>query len=89
MIGRMEVNIHAAKTHFSKLLRKVAEGEEVTISKAGVPVARLIPVTGPAKPRVLGLARGSVWMAHDFDAQLPDDILAGFYGEKPRPRKRK
>lgn len=85
----MEINVHAAKTHFSKLLQRVAAGEEITIAKAGVPVARLIPVTDSTKPRVLGLGRGSAWIADDFDAPLPDEILAGFYGEKFRRRKRK
>ena len=41
----MEVNIHEAKTHLSRLLQKVSEGEEVIISRAGVPVARLVAVS--------------------------------------------
>jgi len=92
----MEVNIHQAKTHFSRLLQKVAAGEEVIIARAGVPVARLVAVE-PEKPKVrpLGFARGEVWVADDFDAPLPDELLAEFYGgavpkvvERPR-RKRK
>ncbi len=91
----MEVNIHEAKTHFSRLLQKVASGEEVTIARAGVPVARLVPIAREKKERPLGFARGEVWIADDFDAPLPDDLLAEFYGgelpklEKPRSRKRK
>jgi prevent-host-death family protein len=42
----MEVNIHEAKTHFSKLLRRVAAGEEIVISRAGKPVAKIVPVAG-------------------------------------------
>ena len=85
----MEVNIHEAKTHLSRLLQRVAQGEEVTISRAGVPVAKLIAVT-PAK-RPLGIARGEIWVAEDFDAPLPDDLLAAFYGETPgeNPRGRR
>jgi prevent-host-death family protein len=75
----MEVNIHEAKTHFSRLLQRVAAGEEVTIARAGVPVARLVAVEPKAK-RPLGFARGQVWVADDFDAPLPDDLLAEFYG---------
>jgi prevent-host-death family protein len=77
----MEVNIHEAKTHFSRLLQRVANGEEVTIARAGVPVARLVAVE-PKKPKVrpLGFARGEVWVADDFDAPLPDDLLKQFYG---------
>jgi prevent-host-death family protein len=76
----MEINIHQAKTHLSRLLRQVANGEEVTIARAGVPVARLVPVTKKQNIRPLGFARGEVWVADDFDAPLPDDLLAQFYG---------
>ena len=88
----MEVNIHEAKTHLSRLLQRVAEGEEVTIARAGVPVARLVAVEKEKSVRPLGFARGEIWIADDFDAPLPDDLLAAFYGEKPRKathRKRK
>jgi prevent-host-death family protein len=90
----MEVNIHEAKTHLSRLLQRVAAGEEVTIARAGVPVARLVAVEAkPKKVRPLGFARGEVWIADDFDAPLPDDLLKAFYGgtlpklEKSRKRK--
>ena len=77
----MEVNIHEAKTHFSRLLQRVAAGEEVVIARAGVPVARLVAVEPQeAKTRPLGFARGEVWVADDFDAPLPDELLAEFYG---------
>jgi prevent-host-death family protein len=92
----MEVNIHEAKTHLSRLLQRVAAGEEVTIARAGVPVARLVAVKAkPNKIRPLGMDRGRVWVADDFDAPLPDDLLKAFYGgtlpplEKTRRRKRK
>jgi len=73
------VNIHEAKTHLSRLLERVQAGEEVTIAKAGRPIARLVPIAAPGK-RPLGLDRGQVWIADDFDAPLPDDILADFEG---------
>ncbi|MGH9513569.1 MAG: type II toxin-antitoxin system Phd/YefM family antitoxin [Terriglobales bacterium] len=76
----MEVNIHEAKTHLSRLLRKVVDGEEVVIARAGVPVAKLVAVKKHGKTRPLGMDRGRVWVADDFDAPLPDDLLAEFYG---------
>jgi prevent-host-death family protein len=90
----MEVNIHEAKTHLSRLLQRVAAGEEVTIARAGTPVARLIAVEAKKSSRPLGFARGQVWIADDFDAPLPDDLLAAFYGGDPpktekKPRRRR
>lgn len=76
----MEVNIHQAKTHLSRLLQRVAAGEEVTIARAGIPVARLVAAEPRKKVRPLGFARGQVWVAEDFDAPLPEDVLREFYG---------
>ncbi len=73
------VNIHEAKTHLSRLLERVQAGEEVTIAKAGRPVARLVPIAAAGK-RPLGLDKGKGWIADDFNAPLPDDILADFEG---------
>jgi prevent-host-death family protein len=72
------VNVHEAKTHFSKLLGRVEQGEEIVIARAGRPVARLSPVSPASKKRVLGGARGQVWIADDFDAPLPDAVLSDF-----------
>jgi prevent-host-death family protein len=74
------VNIHEAKTHLSRLLAEVMAGEEVIIAKAGKPVAKLVPVTGDGLSRVMGIDRGRVWMSEDFDAPLPEDVLAAFEG---------
>lgn len=71
------MNVHEAKTHFSRLLDRVAAGEEVTIAKAGKPVARLVPAGVPSERR-LGADRGRVVIAEDFDAALPADALADF-----------
>jgi prevent-host-death family protein len=75
----MEVNIHEAKTHLSKLLARVALGEEVIIAKAGKPVARLVAIKKPKGKRPLGLAKGEIWVADDFDAPLPPEIEESFY----------
>jgi len=69
-----QVNVHEAKTHLSRLLSRVAAGEEIIISKAGKPVARLVPYKQPKKKRVPGQDKGKVWIADDFDAPLPDEI---------------
>lgn len=63
----MVVNIHEAKTHFSKLIERVRAGEEVVIAKAGKPVAKLVPVEEPG-PRVPGALKGKIWLADDWDS---------------------
>lgn len=75
----MEVNIHEAKTHLSRLLEKVALGEEVIIAKAGRPIAKLVPVKNPAKNRPLGTAKGDFEVPDDFDAPLPKEIEESFW----------
>jgi len=76
------VNIHEAKTHFSRLVDKAALGEEIIISKSGKPMAKLVPLTQapPPKKRVLGALAGKITMSDDFNAPLPDDIAALFEG---------
>ena len=66
-------NIHDAKTHFSKLLERVLNGEEVVIAKAGKPVARILPfVAEDVSRRVPGIDKGKVIILPDFDAPLPE-----------------
>lgn len=73
------VNIHAAKTHLSKLLEEVEKGEEVVIARAGTPVAKLIRVAPPKlKPRKPGSMKGKIWISDNFNDPLPDDILRDF-----------
>lgn len=73
----MQVSVHEAKTHLSRLLRRVACGEEIVIARAGKPVARLVPERKYER-RILGQDRGLFEVPEDFDAPLPDDILADF-----------
>ncbi len=72
------VNIHEAKTNFSKLLTRVRMGEEIIIAKAGKPVARLVPIRSRPAERVPGSAKGQIWISPDFDAPLPEEILREF-----------
>jgi prevent-host-death family protein len=81
----MEINVHQAKTHLSKLLRRVMEGEEIIIARAGVPIARLTPVGRGKAPRPLDLDRGAYEVPEDFDAPLPPEVVAAFEG-KAKPR---
>jgi len=77
----VEVNIHEAKTHLSRLLKRVATGEEVVIANAGKPVAKLVPYVPALGPRVPGRDAGLIWVADDFDDPLPRDVQAFFEGE--------
>lgn len=74
------VNIHEAKTQFSKLVESAMNGEEIIIAKAGKPVAKLVPISLEKPKRRLGVLKGKIKIADDFDAPLPDDILSSFEG---------
>jgi prevent-host-death family protein len=73
-----EVNVHEAKTHLSRLLARVAAGEEVVIAKGGKPVARLVPFEQLAQDRIPGRERGRIRIAEDFDAPLPEELQRAF-----------
>jgi prevent-host-death family protein len=81
------VNIHEAKTHLSRLVQRVEAGEEIVISRAGKPVARLVPLAQQLKPRVFGQMRGRITISDDFDAPLPDELLAAFYDGPIEPER--
>jgi prevent-host-death family protein len=66
------VNIHAAKTHLSRLVERVEAGEEITLARAGRPVARLVAYVQRREPRRPGAWKGRVVIAPDFDAPLPE-----------------
>ena len=68
------VSVHEAKTHLSRLLERVAAGDEVIISKSGKPVARLIAIANKQPKVVLGSDRGKVCIAPDFN-EIPKDFL--------------
>ena len=74
------VNIHEAKTTFSKLIEKVKSGEEIIITKAGEPVAKLVPILNKGKKnRVPGKWKGKIFISDDFNDPLPEEILNEFY----------
>lgn len=75
------VNIHEAKTHLSRLLESVAAGQEIIVAKAGKPMARLSPIGKPSVASLrLGILKGKVTVAEDFDAPLPVGALTAFEG---------
>lgn len=74
----VQVNMHEAKTQLSRLVARVEAGEEIAISRAGKPVARLLPLSDAAPVRrVPGALKGRFVIAEDFD-ELPDDIAEAF-----------
>jgi prevent-host-death family protein len=76
------VNVHEAKTHLSQLLDRVANGETITIAKAGKPVARLVPLeVVPAAQRRLGFLAGRFTVPEDFDRMGEEQIASAFRGE--------
>jgi prevent-host-death family protein len=75
------VNIHDAKTHFSKIINKVLAGEEIIIAKGGKPLIRLTPYTETKTLRKGGQLKGMIEISHDFDAPLPKDAFKKLYGE--------
>ncbi len=76
----VQVNLYEAKTHLSSLVERAAKGEEIVIAKAGKPMARLVaPVSEPRAPRKPGKnLLGITYIADDFDAPLPEDVLRDF-----------
>jgi prevent-host-death family protein len=74
------VNIYDAKTRLSQLVDKVAAGEDVVVSRNGKPLVRITQLQ-PAKRQIkFGVLKGKVTIGADFDAPLPDAIVAGFEG---------
>ena len=79
------VNIHAAKTHLSKLVDQAAAGEEIIIARAGKPVARLVALEERPKKIRLGGLRGKMRLPDNFDDPLPDWLLDAFEGKNADP----
>jgi prevent-host-death family protein len=72
------VNLHAAKTHLSRLVEDAVQGEEIVIAKSGKPLVRLVPVTTAGRRTGFGADKGRIRVAADFDAPLPDAVLRAF-----------
>ena len=74
------VNIYEAKTRLSQLVDKAASGEDVVVSRNGKTLVRITQLEGTRRPIKFGVLKGKLRIAPDFDAPLPDEILAGFEG---------
>ena len=76
-----KVNIHQAKTQFSRLVDMAASGKEIIIAKSGKPVARLVPYAPIRESRKLGQLRGKIKIKKNFDDPLPSRMLDAFEGK--------
>jgi prevent-host-death family protein len=72
------VDIHAAKTHLSRLIEQAAAGEEIIITKSGKPVARLCSFAEAPPRRQLGRLNGKIVVPDDFDELYEEEIRAMF-----------
>jgi prevent-host-death family protein len=75
-----QVNIYDAKTQLSRLVEEAEGGEDIIIARAGKPVARLTRIAPTASRRRLGVLDGKFRIPEDFDAPLPDEVIAAFEG---------
>lgn len=72
------VNLHAAKTHLSRLVDQAVKGHEIVIAKAGKPLVRLVPVATRRRRAGYGADKGRIRISDNFDAPLPDELLRAF-----------
>jgi prevent-host-death family protein len=80
-VALVTVGMHEAKTHFSRLVRRAQAGDDVVVENNGTPVARIVAyVPEPPRRRAGGFARGTFWIADDFDAPMPE-FEALVYGD--------
>ncbi len=81
------MNLHAAKTHLSRLVDEAVGGEEIIIAKAGRPVVRLVPLDAERRWRSFGSFKDKIWMRDDFN-ELPNDVASAF-GIDPNEERKK
>jgi prevent-host-death family protein len=74
------VNIYDAKTRLSQLVDKVVAGEDVVVSRNGKPLVRITRLDSGRRPIRFGVLKGKVKITRDFDAPLPSNVLADFWG---------
>lgn len=77
------INIHDAKTHFSRLVEAASSGQTVIIGKSGTPVAKLVRVDAPRSMHRTGFLAGRASVPDDFDTMTADEIAASFDGSMP------
>ena len=80
----IRVNIHEAKTHLSRYLKRLARGESILLCKRNVPIAEIRPLPPQRKAeRPIGLAKGKFKIPPEFFEPLPPDLIESFYGREP------
>jgi prevent-host-death family protein len=77
----MQVNLYEAKTRLSSLVERAAAGTEIVIAKNGRPLAKLVPIRDRVRRRP-GRLKRKLWIADDFDAPLPNELLDAFLGRR-------
>ena len=79
----IKLNVHEAKTHLSRYLAKLEEGEVIVLCRRNVPIAEIRGISKPTGERPIGLAKGEFEVPDEFFAPLPDDVIDAFEG-KPK-----
>jgi prevent-host-death family protein len=75
-----QFNIHEAKTNLSRIIERVERGEEIIISRAGTPVAKVVPLASAVHRTGRGSLRGKLVVAPDWDSADVNDAIAGDFG---------
>jgi prevent-host-death family protein len=75
-----QFNIHDAKTNLSRIIERVEHGEEIIISRAGRPVAKVIPLAGSVQRNGRGTLRGQLTLAPDWDSDAVNEFIAADFG---------
>ncbi|HEY1917440.1 MAG TPA: type II toxin-antitoxin system prevent-host-death family antitoxin [Streptosporangiaceae bacterium] len=78
-----QFNIHDAKTNLSRIIERVEHGEEIIISRAGHPVAKVVPLEGKVRRSGRGSLRGELVLAPDWDSDAVNESIAGDFGMAP------
>jgi prevent-host-death family protein len=73
-------NVHEAKTQLSRILERVERGEEVVISRAGTPVAKVVPLAGTVRRRGRGMLRDRLHLSEDWDSAEVNESVADEFG---------
>jgi prevent-host-death family protein len=76
-------NIHEAKTNFSRIIDRVEQGQEVIISRAGKPVAKVVPLASQVHRKGRGSLRGRLDLADDWDSEGTNAAIAADFGFEP------
>jgi len=75
-----QFNIHDAKTNLSRIIERVEHGEEIIISRAGRPVAKVVPLAGSVRRNGRGSLRDQLTLAPDWDSDAVNESIAASFG---------